>query len=112
MMRDSPGLEKAASEMPLKPMHKREFVSTGLHRTALLIRSSIIPFATFIRKRMRKKQKKREVKVKGGAQILPLLTSFLCIPDHVATTFKDKEVKPFFTHCPQNAKYIQMAPFY
>lgn len=34
-------------------------------------------------------------KKKGGAQIALLLTSFLCNPDHVSTTFKDREVKHF-----------------
>lgn len=90
MMRDSPGLENAASEMPLKHTHKRALVSTDLHLRALLVHSSIIPFPSFIRKRMSRKQKRREVKEKEGAQIVLLLTSFLCIPDNDSTTFKDR----------------------
>lgn len=95
-MRDSPELENAASEMPLKHTHKRALVSTDLHLRALLIGSSIIPFPSFIRKRMSRKQKRRKVKEERGAQIALLLTSFLCNLDHVSTTFKDRELKHFF----------------
>lgn len=85
---------------------------TNVHLWALLLRSSIIPFPSFIRKRMSRKQKRREVKEEGGAQIALLLTSFLCIPNHVSTTFKVRQVKHFSPHCPQNAKYIQVATFF
>lgn len=72
--------------------HNHALVSTDLHLRALLIRSSIIPFPSFIRKRIRRKQKRREVKEEGGAQIALLLTSFLFIPDYVSTTFKDRKL--------------------
>lgn len=94
MMRDSPGGENAASDLLLKHKHKRALVSTDVHLGDLLIPSSIIPFPSFIRQRMSRKQEEGSQRKRGSTD--SYYSDFL--PEFqisVSTTFKNGEQKHF-----------------